>query len=90
MGPCWSRIGVFGEGGRVVTARRDLRSNSLTGADVKGLASGNVTNGGLLAEDFAVGPFAMSLAVRTGPTVRPVGNQLEPFCNGTRFRYVFR
>jgi hypothetical protein len=90
MGPCWSRTGVFGEGGRVVTARRDPRNNSLTGADVKGLASGNVTNGGLLAEGFAVGPFAMSPALRTGPTVRPVGNQLEPFCNGTRFRYVFR
>jgi hypothetical protein len=34
---------------------KDVRNNTLTGADVRDLASGDVTNGGLLAEDFAPG-----------------------------------
>ncbi len=32
-----------------------MTNNSLTGADVRALATGDVTNGGLLAEDFAPG-----------------------------------
>jgi len=34
---------------------RDVRNNSLTGKDVKRLSTGDITNGRLLAEDFAAG-----------------------------------
>src|SRR3954453_6293206 len=34
---------------------KDVRNNSLTGADVKSIRSGDVSNGSLLAKDFAAG-----------------------------------
>ena len=56
---------------------RDVRNNSLTGADVKKLGTKDVTNGGLLAEDFKAGQIPRGEQGPQGPPGIPPKQTLE-------------